>query len=51
MEDRYYSMLATPEDISSTNIICRMLEGMGFRFYWVTKELTEETYDFLNLLK
>jgi len=41
---RYHSMPATPDEITAVNIICRMLAGMGFRFYWATEELTEETY-------
>ena len=46
MENRYHSMPATPHEITALNIICRMLAGMGFRFYWATEELTEETFTF-----
>ncbi|MFC1606354.1 DinB family protein [Candidatus Latescibacterota bacterium] len=46
MYGRYHSMPVIPDEISAGNIICRMLAGMGFRFYWATDELTEETYAF-----
>jgi len=46
MENRYHSIPATPDEITAVNIICRMLAGMGFRFYWATEELTEEIYAF-----
>ena len=46
MENRYHTMPATPDEITAVNIICRILAGMGFRFYWATDELTEETYAF-----
>ncbi len=46
MENRYHSMPATPDEITAVNIICRMLAGMGFRFYWATEELKEESYAF-----
>jgi hypothetical protein len=46
MENRYYTIPATPNEISATNIICRMLAGLGFRFYWATEGLTEETFAF-----
>ena len=35
-----------PDEITAVNIICRMLAAIGFRFYWATEELTEETYAF-----
>ncbi len=46
MENRYHSMPTPPDEITAVNIICRMLAAMGFRFYWATEELTEETYAF-----
>jgi hypothetical protein len=46
MEERYYSVSTIPSEITATNTVCRMLTGIGFRFYWATFNLTEETYSF-----
>jgi hypothetical protein len=46
MKNRYHSIPATPGEISAVNIVCRVLAGMGFRFYWATEQLTEKTYTF-----
>ena len=46
METRYHALPAAPDEITAANIICRMLAGMGFRFYWATEGLTEEVYAF-----
>ena len=46
MENRYYSIPAAPDEITAVNIICRMVAGIGFRFYWATEGLTEEVYAF-----
>ena len=45
-EERYYSMPTPPGDITAENIICRLLAGIGFRFYWATEGLGVETYAF-----
>ncbi len=46
MGNRYHSIPAAPDEITAANIVCRMLAGMGFRFYWATEELTDQTYAF-----
>lgn len=46
MENRYHALPAPPDDITAANIICRMLAGIGFRFYWATDALTKEAYAF-----
>ena len=33
-----------PEEISAQGIIIRLLDGLGFRFYWATEGLREEDY-------
>jgi hypothetical protein len=35
-----------PSHISGTSIIVRLLDGLGFRFYWSTEGLTEKEYSF-----
>ncbi len=30
-----------PDDISSANVIARMVQGLGYRYYWASKDLTE----------
>jgi hypothetical protein len=35
-----------PNHISGTSIIVRLLDGLGFRFYWSTVGLTENEYNF-----
>ena len=35
-----------PNHISGTSIIVRLLDGLGFRFYWSTEGLTENEYNF-----
>ena len=44
MDDRYRSISSFIGPITATNVICRMLAGLGFRFYWSTDTLTEGTY-------
>jgi hypothetical protein len=46
MDDRYRSIPSFTGPITAANVICRMLAGMGFRFYWATEALTEEAYAF-----
>lgn len=36
----------TPETISSTNSIARMIDGIGFRYYWATENLTDRELEF-----
>jgi hypothetical protein len=44
--DEYYRIPAYPDHLSGTSVLARMLDGLGFRFYWATKGLTTEDYDF-----
>lgn len=46
MKNRYHSMPAMPDEITAVNILCRLLAGMGFRYYWATDQLSDETYAF-----
>ncbi len=37
--------LATyPDSINGTGVIVRLLDGIGFRFYWATENLSEDDY-------
>ena len=37
---------AYPKDYSSTNVISRMIEGLGYRFYWASESLTEKDLNY-----
>lgn len=36
----------TPSKISGTNCIARMIDGIGFRYYWATESLTDNEFLF-----
>ena len=38
----YYHIPDHPEDFSSGNIISRMIDGLGYRFYWASEGLRDE---------
>ena len=42
--DEYYRIPAYPDHVTSTSIITRLLDGLGFRFYWATEGLKAEDY-------
>lgn len=44
--DEYYSIPSYPDRLSSATILVRMLDGLGFRFYWATEGLRSEDYLF-----
>ncbi len=44
--DEYYRIPDYPDHISSTAVLARMLDGLGFRFYWATEGLRAEDYEF-----
>lgn len=46
MTNRYHTLPALPDEISTANVISRMISGIGFRFYWATEGLTDEHYEF-----
>ena len=35
-----------PDEVNATTIIIRLLDGLGYRFYWATEGLTESDYSF-----
>ena len=38
----YHQIPDYPEDFSSGNILSRMIDGLGYRYYWASKDLREE---------
>ncbi len=38
----YHEMPAAPERYSPGNVLARMIDGLGYRFYWATKGLRPE---------
>ncbi len=44
--NEYYRIPAYPDHLSGTSVLTRMLDGLGFRFYWATEGLRAEDYDF-----
>ncbi|MFD0962656.1 DinB family protein [Pseudofulvibacter geojedonensis] len=41
-----YQIHPTPNNISCTNTIARMIDGLIFRYYWATEGLTDDDYTF-----
>lgn len=46
MEDRFYRVSAYPDEVSAGAAIARLLDGLGFRFYWSVSGLDESDFDF-----
>jgi len=42
----YHEIPEYPKEISAKGIIMRLLDGLGFRFYWSTEGLRENDYSF-----
>ncbi len=38
----YYEMPPAPDDYRPGNVLARMIDGLGYRFYWATKGLRPE---------
>lgn len=38
----YHTIPDYPEDYTSGNLVSRMIDGLGFRFYWASEGLTEK---------
>lgn len=45
-KQKFYKIPDYPSNISSISVIVRLIDGLGFRFHWATKGLTEENYSF-----
>jgi hypothetical protein len=44
--DEYYRIPTYPDHVSATSALTRLLDGLGFRFYWATEGLRPEDYAF-----
>jgi len=42
----YFEIPKPPETISSTNVIARLIDGLGFRYRWATENLREDDLKF-----
>ncbi len=42
----YYQIPDYPESYSPENVAARMIDGLGFRFYWATEGLTEKDLEY-----
>ncbi len=42
----YHKIPEYPSHLSGTSVLVRMLDGLGFRFYWATEGLRPEDYEF-----
>ena len=42
----FYEIGEYPSEYSSTSIVSRMIEGLGYRFYWSTESLKEEDLNY-----
>ncbi len=46
MNKPYYSIPDFPDKIEATNVIARLVDGLGFRYRWATEGLTDKEYNF-----
>jgi hypothetical protein len=44
--DEYHQIPDYPDHVSGAAVLARMLDGLGFRFYWATQGLRPEDYAF-----
>ncbi|MFT6322228.1 MAG: hypothetical protein ACJAT4_003163 [Granulosicoccus sp.] len=42
----YYEIPAAPENYDAAGVTARMIDGLGFRFYWASKDLTETDLEY-----
>jgi hypothetical protein len=46
MDIPYYEIPAAPENYDGAGVTARMIDGLGFRFYWASKDLTERDLEY-----
>ena len=44
--DYYYQIPASPTEYTATNVVARMVDGLGFRYYWASEGLRPEDLAF-----
>lgn len=42
----YYQIPDYPESYSAPNVMARMIDGLGYRYFWATEGLTKEDLDY-----
>lgn len=42
----YYEMPEAPEKYDAAGVTARMIDGLGFRFFWASKDLTEKDLEY-----
>ena len=42
----YSQIPESPEEYSSGNVIARMIDGLGYRYYWASKDLTQADLEY-----
>ena len=42
----YHQIPEYPESYSAANVMARMIDGLGYRYYWATEDLREEDLSF-----
>lgn len=42
----YYTIPDTPKTFTANNVAARMVDGLGFRYYWATEGLTEKDLNY-----
>ncbi len=45
-DDYYYNIPEAPKEYTAATVASRMVDGLGFRFYWATHGLTQKDLDF-----
>ena len=46
MKSHFRSVTTYPQQENANGIVMRLIDGLGFRFYWATEGLTEADYGF-----
>ena len=46
MADRFHTIEAYPERQDANGVVMRLIDGLGYRFYWATEGLTGDDYGF-----
>ena len=44
--ERFYEITDYPDGVTGANVLNRVLDGLGFRFYWSTEGLGDSDYSF-----
>ena len=45
-KDTYYNIPEAPKEFKAATVVSRMVDGLGFRYYWASYGLTEKDLAF-----